>query len=73
MTAADGTGPLRLRVQDESQGLPANVQRELLARADSGASGGPPSAAERVARTLGARLLVVSDDPTTLDLVLPAG
>lgn len=70
--SATATGPLvRVRLQDEGDGLPDDVARDLLGRADGG-SGGEPSLAEHVARALGGRLVLTSSSPTTLDLLLPA-
>jgi hypothetical protein len=57
-------------VQDESEGLPAPVRQELMALADS--APGQESAAERVARALGGRLVLAGQSPTAFDLVLPA-
>jgi GAF domain-containing protein len=66
---------VRLRVQDESPGLPPAVLTALLARADAAGPGrdGSPSPAERAALSLGGRLVLVSTEPTTFDLLLPAG
>lgn len=67
---------VRVRVEDESDGLPQAVLQRLLARSDAERSmseTASPSAAERAARWLSGRLVVASTTPTALDLLLPAG
>lgn len=61
----------RVRVQDESQGLPTAVSAALAGRLDSASSGAALSLAERAARSFGGRLVQTSSRPTTIDLVLP--
>lgn len=61
---------VRVRVQDDSSGLPSDVARAVTARSDGGGAG-DASLAERVARSLGGRFLLAGSSPTTVDLVLP--
>jgi GAF domain-containing protein len=60
---------VRVRVSDDSQGLPSEVSTALSRRSDSASSAGD-SLAERAVRC-GGRLLLRSSTPTTLDLLLP--
>lgn len=61
---------VRVRVQDDSRGLPLEVARTMSARSDGGPVG-EASLAERASRTLGGRLMLAGSSPTTVDLVLP--
>ncbi len=62
---------VRVRVSDESSGLPSEVSTALTRRSDNASSvDAEGSLAERAARC-GGRLLRTSSTPTTLDLLLP--
>lgn len=60
---------VRVRLQDDGEGLPLEAARFLTGRTDGGGDAG--SLAQRAARGLGARLVLVSSRPNTVDLLLP--
>jgi GAF domain-containing protein len=72
--SATTTGTLvRLQVRDESQGLPDDVVRRVLARADHADADVSASLAERAGAALGGRLVLASTSPTAFELLLPKG
>lgn len=74
LSLVPGDGFVRLRAHDASAGLPADVARDLLARSDVAHDvPADPSLAELAARDLGARLLLGTGSPTSLELLLPTG
>lgn len=60
---------VRIRLQDDGEGLPSEAARYLTGRTDGGGEFG--SLAQRAARSLGARVVLVGSRPNAVDLPLP--